>query len=133
MLEAPQVSKEVDRNRNTDHIADIVVADQCQSEEYDENSVFSVFDQLLHTVHHKREPDHRVDPHGVVLLCDTVGHQRIHHREGNDADSVNACLGFVQIECRKSKYRTNRQIPELLQDDNIRRRIESLLLQQFLN
>lgn len=108
MLEAPQISKEVDRDSDTYHITDIVVADKRQGQEHDKYFILAILDQLLNAVHNQREPDDSIDPHGVILLRNAVGHQGVHNRECNNAYAIDAFFGLMQVErhgrCTKRSF-----------------------------
>ena len=91
------VEEKVECHINTNHIANVEVTHDRNGERDDEQLVLSVFDQLFDGIGQNGEPDHGVDPHGVVLLYHRVGTEGVHG--GKDADLYLALVprGFVKI------------------------------------
>ena len=60
---------------------------------------FSVLDQGFDPQSDQGKPHDGIDPHGVVLLCDAVRHQRIHDGKCDNTDAVDSLFCLVQINC----------------------------------
>ena len=73
ILGMPEVAeKKVEEAVDADHVADIEVAEQGNRQRNGIEAEFSLLDQRFHSERDHRQPHHRVNPHGVMLLDDAV-------------------------------------------------------------
>ena len=92
------VVEAVDHREDDRHVADIEVAVNGDSERKYVQTEFAVLNQRLNTQSQKRQPQNRIDPHGVMLLDNAVSTHGIHDRNGNNGDLVFLERSFVEIE-----------------------------------
>ena len=78
------VKEKVERHVKAHHITDVKITHNGYGKRDDKQFIFSVLDELLNGIGQNRKPDQGVDPHGIVLLYDGIGAERIQHRKKHD-------------------------------------------------
>ena len=66
------VKEEIDEAVDANHISDVEVTEQSKRKKYGVHFEFSVFDQFFNSKCDKRQPHNGIDPHGIVLLYDSI-------------------------------------------------------------
>ena len=82
------VNEEVDCTVNANHIANVVVAKDCNGQGYNVELEFAVLDDAFNAQGNQGQPHNGIDPHCVVLLNDGIRAKRIAGRENNDGSLV---------------------------------------------
>ena len=75
------IEEKVDRHRDADHITYIVVRQHRHGKCHGEQLIFTVFDQRFDPQQYKREKQHAVDPHRIVLHHNSVRGKSVHYRK----------------------------------------------------
>ncbi len=99
VLGMPEIAEEkVEKAVDANHVADIEVAEQGNRQRNGIKAEFALLDQRFHPKRNHRQPHHRVNPHGVVLLDNAVSRKRIAGGEHHDCGFVRLFGGLVHIK-----------------------------------